>query len=72
MKYIIILFILFVFAPTSVFAAPFQVPNGLERRAEAGDAESQYRLGKLYYDHMVNKNYYKQADHWLSSASEQK
>ena len=53
-------------------AAPFSVLPEVEEQALNGNAEAQYNLGKLYYDHTVHKNYYKKAEFWLRKASDQK
>lgn len=48
-----------------------QVLNALRRRAEAGDAEAQYRLGMLYGNGEGVPLDHAQAEHWFSLAARQ-
>lgn len=60
------------FQAPACHAELFPLDESLAERADRGDVEALFAVGKLYYDYSAHESYYKQALSYLSRASEKK
>lgn len=64
-------FILILFNYEISYANKFYIPSEIINGIKTGNDEYQYKLGKLYYNHIVHKNYFDKAEYWLTKAAGQ-